>query len=250
MAAETSIQVLEGATVDITPTGARGRRRYVYYLASGWIGLVLLLTLIVDLLPLKGYDVSGDEFRLHPGWRFHEPLGTDKIGRSMLSRLIYGTRASLLLALLSVAIAMGFALIIGVTAGYAKGLFGRVFDLVTDAILAFPPILFLLVLSAVMRPGFRTLSISLVVLAFPNLARVVRANTLTFASREFILAARAMGATKRRIIFRELMPNVALPAMSVSFLSVANLITAEGSLSFIGRGIPAPTPSLKPPLAP
>jgi peptide/nickel transport system permease protein len=224
--------------------GRRRRGRIAVALAAGWLLLVIALAISADLLPLKHYGEISTEYRLRPAFRWHEPLGTDDLGRSELSRVIYGLRVSLVVALGAVAIAMAVGLCLGVVAGYLRGWVERIFDLLTDVMLAFPPLLFLLALSAALQPGFRTLTVSLALLALPTLAKVVRANTLTFASREFVLAAKAMGATRRRIIFRELVPNVMLPAMSVSFLSIAGLMVAEGSLSFLGRGIPPPTPSL------
>jgi peptide/nickel transport system permease protein len=227
----------------------RQRGRYAFRFACGWLGLCIFLSLFADLLPFKDYAATPDAgvtdaFRRGPGFRFDEPLGTDSLGRSELSRVVYGLRVSLLLALGAVSLAMFFGVAFGVTAGYLKGWVARVFDLVTDTLLAFPPLMFLLALSAALRPGFRTLTISLMFLAFPTQAKVARANTLTFASREFVLAARAMGAKSGRIIVREIIPNVALPVVSVSFLAMAGLIVAEGSLSFLGVGIPGPTPAL------
>ena len=239
-----------------TPTKAarrtrtqRARGRFAFRFATGWLGLCITLSLLADLLPIKHYAETPepgvtDAFRRPPGLRFDEPLGTDSLGRSELSRVIYGLRVSLLLALGAVALAMLLGVAFGVSAGYLRGWVARVFDLVTDTLLAFPPLMFLLALTAALRPGFRTLTIALMFLAFPTQAKVARANTLTYANREFVLAARAMGATSRRIIVKEIVPNVALPVMSVSFLSMASLMVAEGSLSFLGVGIPGPTPSL------
>jgi peptide/nickel transport system permease protein len=226
----------------------RARGRFAFGFATSWLGLCIFVSVFADLLPLKHYAETPDsgitQFRRKPGFRFDEPLGTDSVGRSELSRVIYGLRVSLLLSLGAVALAMVLGVAFGVTAGYLRGWFERIFDLVTDTLLAYPPLMFLLALTAALRPGFRTLTIALMFLAFPTQAKVARANTLSFASREFILAARAMGAKSRRIILREIMPNVALPVMSVSFLAMAGLIVAEGSLSFLGVGIPGPTPAL------
>jgi peptide/nickel transport system permease protein len=222
----------------------RRRGRVAFVFASVWLSSVVLLALIADLLPLKGYRQIGTVYRQPVGWRWPEFLGTDAVGRSELSRVIYGLRASLLLGLGAVAFSMVVALATGIVAGYLHGWFERVFDLFTDSILAFPPLLFLLAISAATTPGYRTLIISLSFIVFPTLGRVVRANTLVFANREFVLAARALGAPRRRIIVRELLPNVALPAFSVSFLAVAGIMVTEGSLSFLGAGIPPPTPSL------
>jgi peptide/nickel transport system permease protein len=228
---------------------ARKRGRIAFGFACGWLALCISLSLLADILPFKHYAATPgpgetNAYRRKPGFRFDEPLGTDSLGRSELSRVIYGLRVSLLLALGAVALAMVIGVAFGVSAGYLRGWVARVFDLVTDTLLAFPPLMFLLGLSAALRPGFRTLTISLMFLAFPTQAKVARANTLSYANREFVLAARAMGAKSRRIIVSEIVPNVVLPVMSVSFLSMASLMVAEGSLSFLGVGIPPPTPSL------
>jgi peptide/nickel transport system permease protein len=244
------VSTVPPAPVEAKPRrGPRKRGRFAFGFATGWLALCISVSLLADLLPLKHYAETPDAgeinaFRRKPGFRFDEPLGTDSLGRSELSRIIYGLRVSLLLALGAVALAMIIGVAFGVTAGYLRGWVARIFDLVTDTLLAFPPLMFLLALSAALRPGFRTLTISLMFLAFPTQAKVARANTLTYANREFVLAARAMGAKSRRIIVKEIVPNVALPVMSVSFLAMASLMVAEGSLSFLGVGIPPPTPSL------
>ena len=235
--------------VEIGGMTRRRRGRVLRWFSYGWLSLAAFCAITADLLPLKSYKETPeagelDAFRRPPGWRFDEPLGTDALGRSELSRIIYGLRVSLLVAILAVAGAMVVAVVVGVTAGYLRGWFERVFDLVLDTILAYPPLLLLLALTAALRPGFVTLGLALVVLSFPTQAKVARANTLTFAGREFIVAARAMGATSGRVIFREILPNVILPVMSVSFLSMAGLMVAEGSLSFLGFGVPSPTPAL------
>ncbi len=222
----------------------RRKGRVAFGFSAVWLAAVVLLAIFADLLPLKDYRQIGTAYRQPPGWRWPEFLGTDAVGRSELSRVIYGLRASLLLGLGAVALAMIVALATGIVVGYLHGWGERVFDLFTDSILAFPPLLFLLAVSAATTPGYGTLIVALSFIVFPTLARVVRANTLTFGNREFVLAAKALGATRRRIIVRELLPNVSLPALSVSFLAVAGIMVTEGSLSFLGAGIPPPTPSL------
>jgi peptide/nickel transport system permease protein len=239
------IDVVDAPIVASTrPTSLRRRGHFVFALSCAWIGLVILLAALADVLPLQGYAQISNVHRQPPGFRWMEFLGTDDAGRSELSRVIFGLRASLLLGLGAVVLATIAALALGIVAGYMRGWFERLFDLLTDSLLAFPPLLFLLAVSAAARPSYKTLVISLSFIVFPTLARVVRANTLVYANREFVLAARALGASTARITVRELLPNVVLPALSVSFISVAAIIVAEGSLSFLGAGIPPPTPSL------
>jgi peptide/nickel transport system permease protein len=246
------VEVLEPSRTPSLPRSMERRRRRLpiaRWFAYAWLAAAVVAAVFADLLPIKGYDETPapgvtDQYRLRPGFRFDEPLGTDGLGRSELSRVIHGLRISLLLALVAVSVAMVLGVLIGVAAGYLRGWFERVFDLVTDTLLAYPPLLFLLALTAALRPGLVTITIGLVFLAFPTQARVARANTLSFAQREFITAARAMGARPTRIILREIVPNVALPVMSVSFLAMAGLMVAEGSLSFLGVGVPPPRPTL------
>jgi peptide/nickel transport system permease protein len=114
---------------------------------------------------------------------------------------------------------------------------------VTDALLAFPPLILLLSISAVTKPSLFTLTVGLTILVIPSFVRLSRANTIAWRSREFVRAARNMGATSPRIIRREILPNVLPTVASYLPLVIASLIVAEGSLSFLGLGIPAPTPS-------
>ena len=112
-----------------------------------------------------------------------------------------------------------------------------------DTMLAFPPLVLLLAITTVMTQSFRTLIIGLGVVSIPAFARLSRANTLPFAQREFVVAARSMGARHGRILFREILPNVLFPVGSYAFIVLAAIIVGEGSLSFLGLGIPPPQPS-------
>lgn len=242
-------RVEQTTAIEAAALTRRKRGKVTLWFSYGWLGLCVFTSLTADLLPLKDYKETPppgviDQFRVKPGFRWPEFLGTDSLGRSELSRVIYGLRVSLLISVLAATLAFILAVIVGVTAGYMRGWVERVFDLLLDTILAYPPLMFLLAITAALRPGFMTLTIALMFLSFPTQAKVARANTLSFIGREFIVAARAMGAKTSRIIFVELLPNIILPVMSVTFLSMASLIVAEGSLSFLGLGIPSPTPAL------
>ncbi|MDP3966951.1 MAG: ABC transporter permease [Nocardioides sp.] len=213
----------------------------------GWLILVGLLALLAPVLPLGEHnDVSAaltDPSYLPPFRYSDHLLGTNNFGLDMLARSIYGARTSLVIALGAVAVGTLVGGTIGVVAGYLRGGVDRAVGVATNALLAVPPLVLLITLSIVLEPGLRNLSLALAVLTIPSMVRLARANTITFAQREFVLAARALGATRLRIIARELVPNVALPVFSMAVVLISVLIVAESSLSFLGLGIQQPEPT-------
>lgn len=222
----------------------RRKRSFLVYFAYTWLALIILLTIFADLLPLASYATPVGLPRQGPaGGSLDLLLGTDGQGRSMLSRCIYGARVSLLVG--AAAGVTGFAVgsVLGMVAGYFRRWSDGLVRLIADAMLAFPPLILLLALSTILTPSIRTLLLGLTLLVVPSFLRLARANTLTWSAREFVLAARNMGAGHRRILVREILPNV-LPALGAYLpIVMAALIVAEGSLSFLGLGIPPPTPS-------
>jgi peptide/nickel transport system permease protein len=232
------------APPDVRRTKSKRRRiRPRLLLALFWLGLVLLLALTADILPLKGPGEISSIVSRPPGLRIDEPLGTDQLGRSQLSRVIYGARVSLVVALVATAIGLTLGLTLGLIAGYRKGVTDHVFDIGTNTLLAFPPLVFLLVVTAALPTSHWSLTLALGVVTMPTFARLARANTIALVPREYIVAARSLGAGHRRILIRELLPNVSLPLLSYSVVVVSAVIVAEGSLSFLGLGVPPPTPS-------
>lgn len=219
----------------------------VFWLAAVWLGLVVFAAVFAGVLPLaEAKDPSQtllEPVRARPDLLSEHPLGTDTQGLDLLGGVAYGARVSLQVSLGAVAIGMTIGGIIGVAAGY----FGRRVDgvvrFVTDSLLAFPPLILLLAVVAAVTPNARNIALALAVLTVPTFIRLARANTLTFAQREFVLAAKSMGASSARIIFRELVPNVVRPLLSYGFIIIAVLIVAEASLSFLGVGIQRPTPT-------
>lgn len=217
------------------------------WMAAFWLLMVILLAVFADLLPLsEARDTSltlSEPSRARPDLFSAHPFGTDTQALDILGGVIYGARVSLQVSLIAVTIGTLTGGLIGVAAGYFGGRFDSVVGIVTDSVLAFPPLILLLAVVAALTPGVFTIAFALALLGVPTYIRLARANTLAFAQREFVLAARAMGAKPWRIISRELVPNVVRPLLSFSFIIVAVLIVAEASLSFLGVGIQRPTPT-------
>jgi peptide/nickel transport system permease protein len=215
------------------------------WLAGGWVGLIVVLAVLAPLLPLEkpGYLPLSSPSYIRPNLFSAYPLGTDGFGRDYVSRLIWGARVSLIVGLGCTAVGLAVGTGLGVLAGYYKGRVEAFLNLLTDSLLAFPPLVFLLALVAVLRPSLGSLFFAFSLLTVPTIIRLAKANTYVFVQRDFVLAARALGARHRRIIFREVLPNVARPLLSYSMVIVASLIVAEASLSFLGLGIKPPTPT-------
>ncbi|MGW0173609.1 ABC transporter permease [Rhodococcus sp. NPDC003322] len=222
----------------------RKRRPVLVYLSVTWLVVLILAAVFADVLPLASYATPVGAPRLSPQFGSLDLLlGTDTLGRSMLSRIIYGARVSLVVG--TVAGLLGF--VIGSLFGLLAGYFGRRLDgvvtLIADAMLAFPPLILLLALSSILTPSVQTLLLGLTLLVIPSFIRLARVNTMAWSSREFVRAARNMGAGNGRILFREILPNVIAPLAAYLPIIMAALIVAEGSLSFLGLGIPPPQPS-------
>jgi peptide/nickel transport system permease protein len=220
----------------------RGRSISVV-VAFAWLAAIVLLALLAPILPLSRYDIPIGPPKLRPGLRWPEFMGTDELGRSMLSRLIHGARASLTVGLLAVGLATTFGALLGLLAGYKRGRVDAVVSFAANVGLAFPALILLLALTAVLEPSITSLVIALALVFTPPMIRVSRASAMSVANREFVSAAYALGSRPRRIVFREILPNTLAPISTVAFVSIATVIVAEGSLSFLGLGLAPPTPS-------
>ena len=219
------------------------------WLSVIWVALIGVSAAFADFLPLsEAKDASvtifdGTPTLKRPDLLSANPLGTDRQALDVLGGIIYGARVSLQVSVLAVVIGILVGGTIGVVAGFFRGRLDGVVGVLTDSLLAFPPLILLLALASVMDRSPRNMAIALAVLGIPTYIRLARVNTMVFAEREFVLASRAMGSSRRRIIFRELVPNVALPIFSYAFIIIAVLIVAEASLSFLGLGIQRPDPT-------
>jgi peptide/nickel transport system permease protein len=233
---------IEIDTAAVSPV-RRGRRLGPLFIgAVGWIALIALAAALAGLLPIPSpTDMDLLARRAPPGGG--HLLGTDQLGRDELARLIYGARISLTVGLLAPVIGVTVGGCLGMLAGYFRGRLEMLTVGGVDVLLAFPPLVFALAVTAYLGQSVLNLTLVIGVLGIPAFTRVARAVTLSLSEREFVTAARALGATHTRILLRELLPNVALPLLAFFLLGVAVTIVVEGALSFLGLGVPPPAPS-------
>jgi len=209
---------------------------------------VCLLILVISmalLAPLIAPHDPGEQnlaARLQPpawlaGGSLQHPLGTDHLGRDILSRLIYGSRISLLVALIAVAVSGTIGTLLGVAAGYWQGRIDSFIMLLADVQLAFPFILFALAVMAVLGPGLRNVIVVLGITGWVAYGRLLRAEVMSLRAREYVEAVRALGQTDGKIILRHILPNVMPSLIVMASLRVANMIIAESSLTFMGLGV-------------
>ena len=215
--------------------------------------LVLLLLLVLpgifadQIAPYSPTSGSASNRLVPPVWQeggtWSHPIGTDKVGRDILSRIMHGARISLIVALVSIALGA----IVGVTLGLFAGFFGGNVDhlimRLVDITLALPSILFALVLATVMQPGFTSVVIIISLVIWARYARMIRGEALALKELDFIARARVSGASNVRLMSRHVLPNVVNSLIVLATLEVGQVIIFEASLSFLGVGIPPPNPA-------
>ena len=221
----------------------RGRRLgLLFWMAIGWMIFVFAVAIFADVLPLPS-PTDMDMLEKRAPFSLAHWLGTDGLGRDELSRVIHGARISLVVGIFAPIIGLMLGGALGMLAGYFRGRFESLVVGSMDVLLAFPPLILALAVTAYLGQSISNLTFILGVLGVPAFMRVARAATLTLARREFVIAAQALGATHARILLRELLPNVMLPLFAFFLLGVAVIIVAEGALSFLGLGVPPPISS-------
>jgi peptide/nickel transport system permease protein len=219
------------------------------WLALGWLVAVALGALLAPVLPLDDPEAVSLAPRSGPSsanW-----LGTDGNGRDLFSRIVWGGRASLILGVGALAVGTVVGGALGLLAGYFRGRIDRAVTGVFNVMLAVPQLLFALALVAILASDdeisstrrLMVLVLALGVVSVPIVGRITRAATLSWADRDFVLAARSVGASDRRILVREILPNVVPTVGSMALLGMAMVIVAEGGLSLLGAGVQLPTPS-------
>ncbi len=214
---------------------------------SGMVGLIITLVIIILAL-LAPWLTLYDELEMHAADRFHPPsaaypFGADEFGRDIYSRILIGSRNSLSVGVISILVATVVGVAIGLVSGYESGWFDTLMMRFFDALLAFPAILLAIVVSAVLGPGAFTAMLAIAIVNIPAFARLTRANVLAEKEKDYIEAARAIGAKPARIIFNAILPNVLATLLVQVTVSIAGAILLESALSFLGLGTPLPAPS-------
>lgn len=214
--------------------------------------ILLMLVLMAVLAPiLAPYDptipVAGARITQPPFWMeggdSSTLLGTDRQGRDLLSRLIYGARVSLLVAVTGTVIAGSIGMLLGILAGYLGGWVDQAVMRLTDAWLALPSLMFAIFLAALLGPGVSNIIIVFGLIYWTRYARVIRGEVLSLRERDFVRLAQVAGVSNTRIILRHIVPNVLNTWMVLASLTVGVVIITEASLSFLGLGVPPPTPA-------
>ncbi|HEY7708715.1 MAG TPA: ABC transporter permease [Candidatus Entotheonella sp.] len=209
------------------------------------LGLIILLVLtamLADVIaPHDPIETFVDSLMAPPSAQF--PLGTDMLGRDVLSRLIHGTRVSLYVGVLSLVLAIFVGIPLGVVSGYYGGVLDNCIMRVMDVILAFPIFLLAIVIMVILEPNVLNVVIALGIVRIPIYARLVRGSVLATKELQYIEAAQALAVPDVRLLFRHILPNCMAPIIVTSTLSVGTSIIVEASLSFLGLGTQPPTPS-------
>ena len=222
--------------------GAERRFGTAFWCAVAWIVTLVAAAVLAVWLPLPSpTDMDMLDARALPS--FAHWLGTDGLGRDVASRLVFGAQTSLTVGLVAPMIGLSVGGAAGMLAGYFRGRLDTFVVGGVDVLLAFPPLVLALAVIAYLGQSVLNLTLILGVLGIPAFTRVARAATLVYAQREFVTAARALGATHTRILLHELLPNVMLPLAAFLLVAVAVTIVVEGALSFLGLGVPPPQPS-------
>jgi peptide/nickel transport system permease protein len=230
-------------TGDADDDGVQKKLGLYFWICLGWIGFIIVLAVIANLLPLPNPDYQNYSVAQNsaPGWG--HLLGTDDLSRDILSRLIFGSRISLIIGFAGGAIGFVLGGIPAMISAYRGGRIDTALNTTSYVLLAFPAIV--AVISIVTFWGHSIWKITLVVGIFgaPLIFRVVRAATLSYATRDFVTAAKALGASDRRILFREILPNILPTIVSFGLIAVASIIVLEGTLAVLGLSVQPPTPS-------
>ena len=241
----------EQAVIKNKITNESKLRSFFSNLATSWTGMlgfiIIVLLIIISIFGqwIAPYDPLHAEFskKLLPPLTDGHILGTDQLGRDILSRIILGARVSVIIGLATVLVAGLFGSIVGIIAGYFRGWIDVVLMRIVDVQLSFPFILLVLVINAIIGTGLRNIIISLAIGGWVIFARVIRSEVLALREQEFITACIATGVSRFEILVKHIVPNLFTPIIILSSLQVATFIIAEASVSFLGFGVQPPTPA-------
>jgi peptide/nickel transport system permease protein len=210
-----------------------------------WFGVVLLIYVLAAIFAPMVSPYS--PLAYHPSIAtqppsFAHPLGTDALGRDQLSRVIYGTRISLSVAIVTILLGGTFGTFLGLIAAYFKGWVDQIITMVVDAILSFPSIVLALAIVAALGPGILNLALALAFVRIPIYSRIARGQTLQVANQDYVMAAISNGTHTAKILWRHILPNIFSPLLVQATISISFAILDESVLSFLGLGIQPPTP--------
>jgi peptide/nickel transport system permease protein len=217
---------------------------WFFWLCVGWIAFIVLLALIANLLPLPNptFQNFSAPQNAGPGWG--HLLGTDDLNRDILSRLIFGSRVSLIVGFGGTVIGFLFGGIPAMISAYRRGRIDTFLNTTSYVLLAFPAIIAVIAIVSFWTPrSIWKITLIIGIFGAPLIFRIVRASTLSYATRDFVTAAKALGASDTRILMKEILPNLLPTLVSISLISVANIIVLEGSLAFLGLSVTPPTSS-------
>jgi peptide/nickel transport system permease protein len=214
-----------------------------FWLCAGWIVLVVLLAIIANLLPLPNptFQNYAAPQNAGPGWG--HLLGTDDLNRDILSRLIFGARVSLVVGFGGALIGLLLGGVPAMVSAYRRGRVDTFLNTTSYVVLAFPVIVAVIVIITFWGHDLWKITLVIGISAAPLIFRVIRAATLSYATRDFVTAAKALGASDSRILAREILPNILPTVVSFGLIGVATIIVTEGTLAFLGLSVAPPTPS-------
>ncbi len=220
----------------------RLRRDHVGLIGAGIVAAMVLCAVLAPwLAPYDPAAIHDDAQLAPPSGRF--PLGTDELGRDLLSRLIFGARVSLIVSLASMLSSGAAGVAVGLVSGYYGGWVDSLFMRGVDVLFAFPGLLLALAILAILGPDLQNLILALAIITLPTFARVARGSALTVKALGYVEAVRALGAKDGRILVKHVLPNIGAPVIVQFTVSLAFAILAETGLSFLGLGVRPPTPS-------
>jgi peptide/nickel transport system permease protein len=215
----------------------------LFWICVGWIALNVVGAIFANVLPIQN-PLFQNYATVNAGPSLHHFLGTDDLGRDIFARIVYGSRVSIEVSLGAMLIGFGLGAPLGMLAAYRRGKFDTILTAVMYIFLAFPAIIATIAVLSFWTPRSLLKIIVVVGIAsIPLVYRVIRSATMNFATRDFVIAAKVQGATDRRIMVKELLPNIAPVGVSFLLIGIATVVTLEGALAFLGLSVNPPTPS-------
>lgn len=221
--------------------GHRRKLGWFFWACLGWVVLTILAAILAGVLPLQNPNLQTSAINAGPSSAHF--FGTDNLGRDIFSRVIYGARVSLIVGFGSMAIGLLIGGTLGMISAYRRGLVDTLVNAASYVLLAFPALVAVIAVVTFWGHAEWKITVIIGVASSPLIFRIVRAATMSYATRDFVTAAKALGATDRRILWRELLPNILPTVVAFALIGVATVIVLEGTLAFLGLSVPPPTPS-------